>query len=139
METRRSTGGRVAWVSVALSLVVAACGSDRSIVPTGPTASGDVVIESTVLEQQHISVGTTETPFGCDVLGRARNDSPRDLIVTIRFQAFNRSEQVIATGSSGRTPVPAGGRSSFRAPLTFITECGAVNRLEVAEIRAEPA
>ena len=96
------------------------------------------MVESTVLEQQK-SDDSIPQLTGCHVLGRVRNDSLRDMNVTLKFSAFGKGGTVIATGGTDQVFVTAGGRSNFRAPLIFILDCDDVSRLEVLNITAEPA
>jgi hypothetical protein len=122
------------WVAVSLAL--AGCDDHRDVVPTGPTVSGDIVVESTVLEQQFDGSGIRT---GCDVLGRLRNTGTRDLLVTVDFRGFDDHSRAFASGDTGRVPVPPRGQTNFRAPLIFVVDCDDVERIEVSDIRIEPA
>jgi hypothetical protein len=125
-------------IATVVAFGVAGCSNSDQITPTGPTSSGGVVVESTVLEQQTTG-GSPPTLNGCHVLGRVRNEGPRPMNVEVRFNAFGNSGGPIATGRTGQFTVLAGGRSNFRAPLVFVEDCDEVQRLEIAEITVQPA
>jgi hypothetical protein len=129
---------RVVAIATVVSFGIAGCSNSEHITPTGPTSSGSLVVENTVLEQQTTG-GSPPTLNGCHVLGRIRNEGPRAMNVEVKFNAFGNSGGPIATGRTGQFTVPAGGRSNFRAPLVFVEDCDDVNRLEIAEITAQPA
>jgi hypothetical protein len=125
-------------VATVVSFGVAGCSNSQHINPTGPSSSGNIVVENTVLEQKTTG-GSAPVDVACDVLGKVRNDGSRAMNVEVKFNAFGNSGGPIATGRTGQFTVLAGGRSNFRAPLVFVFDCDDVKRLEIAEITAEPA
>lgn len=132
---RLGRGLRLACGLVAV-LAVAGCDGDTRDLPlSGPTASGDIVVESATLETED---ARDFFPRTCRVHGVIRNDGPADRRVTLDFTAFDSGRATIASAVAGGIRVPAGGRAGYEAIFRndsddgFLNDCDRVHRFEVA-------
>jgi hypothetical protein len=126
--------GHAVALAVCTGLLVAACGDDRDVAVTGPTATRGIVLLEVELEQLF------GAPGRCAIHGTIRNDTGAGQRVVLRFRALNGRNEEIAFAQPTIDFVAAGALATFEARLRdfsddgFLNDCDRVARVELVEV-----